>query len=65
MQYAKAIKVTIVNGLVGTMTAVLLTFVTVPFASSTAEATAALAKGKPCGSCHSSSKPSKTDLKKK
>lgn len=65
MQYAKAIKVAIVNGLVGTMTAVLLTFVTVPFASSTAEATPALAKGKPCGSCHSSSKPSKSDLKKK
>jgi hypothetical protein len=46
------------------LTALLMTFATVPFASSPAEATAALAKGKPCSTCHKSSKPSKSDVKK-
>jgi len=36
----------------------------IQFAASTAEATPQLAKGKACNSCHTSSSPSKGDVKK-
>jgi hypothetical protein len=44
---------------------VLLTFATVPFATPTADATPALAKGKPCTTCHGKGTPSKANVKKK
>ena len=64
MQYARALKLAIVSGVAGGVAAVLLTFAAVPVATSTAEATPALAKGQPCSACHTSSKPSKSDVKK-
>jgi hypothetical protein len=50
---------------VGTVAAVLLTLLPIPFVTPSAEATPALAKGKACKTCHASSSPSKSDLKKK
>jgi hypothetical protein len=65
MQFATTLKLAIISALAGTVTAVLLTFATAPFASFEAEATPAMAKGQPCTACHTSSKPSKSDVKKK
>jgi hypothetical protein len=65
MHYARTLKLAIVSVAVGGVTAALLTFAAVPVATSTAEATPVLAKGQPCSTCHTSSKPSKADLKKK
>jgi cytochrome c551/c552 len=48
--------------------AVALFFLTVAMSSltvSSAQATPAIAKGKPCGTCHAGSPPSKSNLKKK
>ncbi len=48
--------------------AVTLFFVTLSMNSltvSSAQATPAIAKGKPCGACHAGSPPSKSNLKKK
>ena len=64
MQNAKAIKVAIVSGFVGTATLVLLTFAMLTFATPDAQATPAIAKGKPCNTCHTGSPPSKSNVKK-
>jgi hypothetical protein len=63
-QYAKTLKFALV-GAVGTVGSVLLTLAMVQFATPSAEATPAMARGKACKTCHTSSKPSKTDVKKK
>jgi hypothetical protein len=65
MQSAKTIKVAVLGVIAAAATAVLLTFATVPFATPPAEATAALAKGKPCTTCHGAGAPSKANVKKK
>ena len=65
MQYAKTLKFAIVTATIGAVIAVLFTLATVQLASRNAEATPALAKGKACSACHQTSKPSKSDLKKK
>ena len=56
------------SGFVGTaMAAVALFCLTVAMSSltvSSAQATPAIAKGKPCGTCHTGSPPSKSNLKK-
>jgi len=60
MQHAKALKFAIV---IGTTAAVLLMTSMVRFAPK-AEATPVIGQGKPCNTCHTSSTPSKNDLKK-
>ena len=62
-QHAKALKLAIV-GTVGAVAAALLTFAMVQFVAPRAEATPAIGQGKPCNACHTSSSPSKTDVKK-
>jgi len=62
-QHVKALKFAIV-GIFGTAAAALLTFSIVQFAAPSAEATPALGQGKPCNTCHTSSSPSKADVKK-
>jgi hypothetical protein len=62
MQYAKALKMTIARGFLGAAL-VLLTFALFMSATPNAQATPALAKGKPCNTCHSSLRPSKYELK--
>ena len=64
MQYLKAINFAIVSGFVGTAALVLLTFAMLTFATPNAQATPAIAKGRPCTNCHSGSPPSKSNLKK-
>jgi len=44
--------------------AVLLSFTMPLFETQQAQATPAIAKGQPCGNCHSGSPPSKKNLKK-
>ena len=61
-QHAKAFKFAIV-GTVG-IAAAALTFSMVQFVVSNAEATPAIGQGKPCNACHTSSSPSKNDIKK-
>ena len=65
MRSAKMIKSGIVSAVIA---AVALFFLTVAMSSltvSSAEATPAIAKGKPCTTCHAGSPPSKSYLKKK
>jgi hypothetical protein len=64
MPYPKAIKFAIVSGLGGTAALVFLTFAMLTLATSDAQATPAIAKGKPCTNCHAGSPPSKSNLKK-
>jgi hypothetical protein len=64
MQLAKALKWLAVSG-IGVATSVFLTVAIVQFAAPEAEATPAMAKGKPCSTCHSSASPSKSDIKRK
>ena len=64
MPYPKAIKFAVVTGFGGTAALVVLTFAMLTFATSNAEATPAIAKGKPCSNCHAGSPPSKSNLKK-
>lgn len=64
MRNAKAIRLTIVGGVVGTASLVLLTVAMLTFATPSAQATPAIAKGQPCGNCHAGSPPSKANLKK-
>ncbi len=61
MQYAGAIKLAIVTGALG----LFLAFTMPMFEIQKAQATPALAKGQPCGNCHSGSPPSKANVKKK
>jgi hypothetical protein len=62
MRSVKAITLGVVGGIVGT--AFLLAFVVVYLSAPNAQATPAIGKGQPCKTCHTSSKPSKSDLKK-
>jgi hypothetical protein len=62
MTHAKALKCAFV-GTIGVAAAV-LTFSMVQFVASNAEATPAIGQGKPCNACHTSSSPSKNDVKK-
>ena len=59
-QHSKALKLAIV----GTASAGLLTLLMVQFVTPRAEATPAIGQGKPCSACHTSSSPSKNDVKK-
>ena len=61
--HAKVLKRAFV-GTVGIAAAVSLAFLMVQFAAPKAEATPAIGQGKPCTACHTSSSPSKNDLKK-
>ena len=63
MQAVNALKV-IATGASGIVLAISLTVATVQFAAPPAQATPAMAKGKSCKSCHSSAKPSKSDVKR-
>jgi hypothetical protein len=62
-QYAKMLDYAIM-GAVGVVAGGLLTFAIVQFAVPRAEATPALAGGKPCNTCHTSASPNKGDVKK-
>jgi cytochrome c551/c552 len=65
MPFAKIVKSGLVSAVI---CAVALFFLTVAMSSltvSSAQATPAIAKGKPCGTCHEGSPPSKSNLKKK
>ena len=64
MQHAKTPNMMIVTGFIGALTLILLTFAMLALAAPSAQATPTVAKGKPCGACHSSSRPSKSDVKK-
>jgi putative flippase GtrA len=61
--HANAVRFAIV-GTVGIAAAVFLTLLAVQFAAPNAEATPAIGQGKPCNACHTSSSPSKNDVKK-
>ena len=60
MRYAGAIKLAIVSGALG----LFLAFTMPMFEIQKAQATPAIAKGQPCGNCHTGSPPSKKNLKK-
>jgi hypothetical protein len=65
MRFTKIVKLGLVSAVI---CAVALFFLTVAMSSltvSSAQATPAIAKGKPCGTCHEGSPPSKSNLKKK
>jgi hypothetical protein len=62
MQFVKMITMGVVGGTVGTV--LLLAFLTISQPVPIAQATPAIGKGQPCKTCHTSSKPSKSDLKK-
>jgi cytochrome c551/c552 len=62
MPYAKALKLA-VSGLVAAVTITSLAFAMLAWSGLDVRATPAIAKGKPCKTCHSSSKPGKGDLK--
>jgi hypothetical protein len=62
--HAKALRFVLVSGVLGAGIAALLAFATVHFVTSSAEATPAIGQGKPCTACHTSSSPSKNDIKK-
>jgi hypothetical protein len=64
MRFAKALKLFLVSIIGGAAAIALLTVATVKFAAVEAEATPAIGKGKACTTCHTSSKPSKSDVKK-
>ena len=64
MRPAKTLKFVFVSG-VATVATLFLTLAMLQFAAPPADATPALAKGKACKTCHSSGKPSKSDVKKK
>ena len=61
-QHVKAFKFAIVGSF--GIAAAVLTFSMVQFVASNAEATPAIGQGKPCNACHTSSSPSKGDVKK-
>ena len=61
--HAKALTVAIA-GTVCAVAAALLTLAMVQFVAPRAEATPAIAQGKPCTACHTSPSPSKADVKK-
>ena len=60
----KIIKSGLVSAAIGVMALSFLTVAVSSLTMSSAQATPAIAKGKPCGTCHSGSPPSKSNLKK-
>jgi cytochrome c551/c552 len=62
-RHVKAFKFVTV-GTMGFAAVALLTFMVIQFGSPNAEATPAIGQGKPCNACHTSSSPSKGDVKK-
>jgi cytochrome c551/c552 len=62
-QHAKALKFVTV-GTLGAVAATLLLVSMFQFAVQRAEATPVIGQGKPCNACHTSSSPSKSDVKK-
>jgi len=62
MQFVKTATIALVDVTIGTV--LLLTFLTISQPVPNAQATPAIGKGQPCKTCHTSSKPSKSDLKK-
>jgi len=58
------IRSAVVRGIVSIMTVFLLAFATIALTTPNAQATPAIAKGKPCKTCHSGSPPSKSNLKR-
>lgn len=62
MPYAKAVK-SAASGLVAAVAITSLAFAMLAWSGPDAGATPTIAKGKPCKTCHSSSKPGKGDLK--
>ena len=64
MRHGKVVKLAKVSGFKGTATLVLLIFAMFLLATPNAQATPTIAKGKPCGTCHSGSPPSKANVKK-
>ncbi len=63
MRSTKIIKPALISSAIGAM-ALILTVAMSPLTVSSAQATPAIAKGKPCGTCHTGSPPSKSNLKK-
>ena len=63
MQLKGKTREAIASGFVCTVTLAFVTFAMLTFATPNAQATPALAKGKPCGSCHRGSPPSKSNVK--
>jgi len=64
IMHQKAVRLVIAGGVLGVGAAVLVAFATVHFVTSSAEATPVMGQGKPCTACHTSSSPSKNDIKK-
>jgi len=62
MQSVKATTLGVMGGIVGT--AFLLAVIMISLRVPNAQATPAIGKGQPCKTCHTSSKPTKSDLKK-
>jgi hypothetical protein len=62
MPSVRTITLGVVGGIVGITIFLALAMISVP--APNAEATPALGKGQPCKTCHTSTKPSKSDLKK-
>ena len=62
MRSIKAILVGIVGVMVGTLVLVAFALISQPMPN--AQATPAIGKGQPCKTCHTSSRPNKSDLKK-
>jgi hypothetical protein len=61
MRQVKLNKSTITKSILGITTVAFLTSIVIGFAATSAHATPKLAKGKPCGSCHTGSPPSKSN----
>ena len=60
----QSIRPLVMRGIVGTMTGVLLAFIMIALTTPNVQATPAIAKGKPCKTCHAGSPPSKSNVKK-
>jgi hypothetical protein len=64
MQSKRQILRAIASGVVGVATLVFVVCAMLTFAAPKGEATPALAKGKPCTTCHAGSPPSKSNLRR-
>lgn len=63
MQFNQQIQRVIATALAATVALLVVTLAMLTFPSA-GQATPALAKGKPCGTCHSGSPPSKSNVKR-
>jgi hypothetical protein len=64
MRFARIIKSGLLSVAIAALALFFLTVATSSLTMSGAQATPAIAKGKPCGTCHTGSPPSKANLKK-